>query len=302
MTSNQGLFFAAAFLIASVAGNIGLFLSNTAKVETINNKTLQISELTDKLSQQGNDSAVHATKIQSVDKQQQELVAIVGQLQKEITAINDEYQMSVSTAELTAQKLVKAQAHASELSSQLNDLTQQLSEANKTISNQQRAIRSRTNDSDLQANENIQRVLDELTTALNDDYETVGLRQDSDGTGVIDIPLELVFISGTLELNETSRPLLATISNAIIESKSHNISIIGHSDARPIVSSLGELYPTNWELSSVRASKVAQQMIDLGVNGENIIVSGKASNAPIREEANAEAWKINRRIEIKLKN
>ena len=44
------------------------------------------------------------------------------------------------------------------------------------------------------------------------------------------------------------------------------IVVEGHTDSDNIPKSLQKIYPSNWELSSARASKVVNYLIDIGVN------------------------------------
>ena len=56
-------------------------------------------------------------------------------------------------------------------------------------------------------------------------------------------------------------------------------------------------FPSNWELSSARASAVARALIDTyGVEGGRITVSSRAHMDPISENSSADGRANNRRI------
>src|SRR4051812_42509932 len=72
----------------------------------------------------------------------------------------------------------------------------------------------------------------------------------------------------------------------------------GHTDARPILNN--PLFKTNWELSSARAISVVQYLIALGVPAQRLVAAGFAEFQPLDAAATEEAYKRNRRIELKL--
>ena len=94
------------------------------------------------------------------------------------------------------------------------------------------------------------------------------------------------------------------------------ITVEGHTDSAPIPEGLIHIFPTNWELSSARASKVVNYLIDIGVNSGKLqasgyadrwpanlswydVRSGQVNDAVIMENNNTEAQKkLNRRIKI----
>ena len=58
------------------------------------------------------------------------------------------------------------------------------------------------------------------------------------------------------------------------------ITVEGHTDSDPIPEGLSHIFPTNWELSSARASKVVNYLIDIGVNSGKLQASGYADRWP----------------------
>lgn len=77
------------------------------------------------------------------------------------------------------------------------------------------------------------------------------------------------------------------------------LQIDGHTDARPISS---PQFPSNWELSTARASSVVKYMISRGVPGSRLVAAGFGEFQPIEQGSSDEALRKNRRIELKLTN
>ena len=76
------------------------------------------------------------------------------------------------------------------------------------------------------------------------------------------------------------------------------LRVDGHTDVRPITNS--PLFKSNWELSSARAISVVQYLVSLGVPPQRLVAAGFAEFQPLDTAATEEAYKRNRRIELKL--
>src|SRR4249919_182513 len=76
------------------------------------------------------------------------------------------------------------------------------------------------------------------------------------------------------------------------------LRVDGHTDVRPIMNS--PVFKSNWELSSARAISVVQYLISLGVPAQRLVAAGFAEFQPLDTAPTEEAYKRNRRIELKL--
>ncbi len=75
------------------------------------------------------------------------------------------------------------------------------------------------------------------------------------------------------------------------------LRVDGHTDIRPIAS---PEFPSNWELSSARAISVVRKLIAQGVPPNRLVAAGFGEFQPIDESDSEEAYRRNRRIELKL--
>ena len=80
------------------------------------------------------------------------------------------------------------------------------------------------------------------------------------------------FQSGSTELLDSSLPFLSKIAGQI-EKVPYQIAIEGHTDNVPMHS---ERFPSNWELSSARASTVVRYFVNSGVSSEQLRAIGYA--------------------------
>jgi chemotaxis protein MotB len=75
------------------------------------------------------------------------------------------------------------------------------------------------------------------------------------------------------------------------------LRVDGHTDVRPISS---PQYKSNWELSADRAISVVQYLVSLGVPPQRLVAAGFGEFQPLDPGNTEEAYKRNRRIELKL--
>jgi chemotaxis protein MotB len=115
---------------------------------------------------------------------------------------------------------------------------------------------------------------------------------------------EVFFDTGQALLLPEGRAELDKLATALIDLDKQIPSEIawvlrvdGHTDARPINS---PLFKSNWELSSARAISVVQYLISLGVPAQRLVAAGFAEFQPLDTAPNEDAYKRNRRIELKL--
>ncbi len=73
--------------------------------------------------------------------------------------------------------------------------------------------------------------------------------------------------------------------------------VVGHTDDHPINT---DAFPSNWELSLVRASRVARYLLDAGgdIDPARFVVMGRGQYAPTVPNSNEGARALNRRVEI----
>ena len=105
------------------------------------------------------------------------------------------------------------------------------------------------------------------------------------------------FASGKADLRERSLPVMEKVAAIALSQGTLQLEVRGHTDDRPI--STAE-FPSNWELSAARASRVARYLIERGVHPSRIAVQGYASQRPREANSNPGSRRANRRVEIRL--
>jgi chemotaxis protein MotB len=75
----------------------------------------------------------------------------------------------------------------------------------------------------------------------------------------------------------------------------NDIAIEGHTDSRPISTTR---YPSNWELSTSRATSVLRYLLLQGFDPTRVSAAGYGETRPVADNATAEGQSANRRVEI----
>jgi chemotaxis protein MotB len=114
---------------------------------------------------------------------------------------------------------------------------------------------------------------------------------------------EVLFNTGSAVIGEEGKHQLAAFADTL-ENISARIPpeidwilrVDGHTDKRPYRG----IYGSNWELSTARAIAVVQFLIDRGVPPNRLVAAGFAEFRPLVQGDDDEAYRRNRRIELKL--
>ncbi len=107
----------------------------------------------------------------------------------------------------------------------------------------------------------------------------------------------LLFSSGSATLESHGTPLLTEIAALLNVDHVHPIAVEGNTDNVPIT---GGAFPSNWELSTARASSVVRFLIGRGVDPQRLSAVGYAEQHPIATNSTAAGRALNRRVEIVL--
>jgi chemotaxis protein MotB len=106
---------------------------------------------------------------------------------------------------------------------------------------------------------------------------------------------KLLFDSGSATLQPAGDPLMAEIVSLLNLDKSHPIIVEGHTDNIPI--STAE-FPSNWELSTARATSVVRYLIAHSISAGRLGAAGYAALDPVASNSTAAGRAHNRRVDI----
>ena len=141
-----------------------------------------------------------------------------------------------------------------------------------------------------------------IETSLKAEIDS-GLARVSELKGRLSVMLvdTVLFNSGEAELLPDSSKLLDKIGAFLKDIPDKDIRIEGHTDSVPIGKNLKSTYPTNWGLSSARATTIAryfQEVVKLAP--ERLSAVGYGKYRPTADNDTAQGRALNRRIEIQI--
>ncbi len=279
----------------------------------------QISELTSLLS-------LEKGKSKEAQDEMAELQAMLATLKSDneklsgVAALGDESaksavgQIGTLTSDLDQQKAVSEEALAKVdlLNQQLAQLRRQIAALNEALdaSEKKGEVSDKTiKDLGQRLNAALARQVQELQRYRSDFFGRLNeLLKDRKDIRVVGdrfvFESEVLFGSGAASLTPEGLAALDPIALAIADlgrqiprEVDWVVQIDGHTDIRPIASAQ---FPSNWELSTARASSVVKHMIARGVPAERLVAAGYGEYQPIESGTDDTSLQKNRRIELKL--
>lgn len=118
-----------------------------------------------------------------------------------------------------------------------------------------------------------------------------------DGKVYVRMSENLLFPSGSAEVNSKGKQALAKLAEALNQNPDIQINVEGHTDTVPIRIK----FPDNWALSVARATSIVRVLVnDYKVDPKRLIASGRSQFYPVEDNASESGRAKNRRTEIIL--
>ncbi len=110
----------------------------------------------------------------------------------------------------------------------------------------------------------------------------------------------ILFAAGEAELNERGREVMTRVAASLVSLPGRTIRVEGHTDSQPIRGESAARYPTNWELSTTRATTVVRFLEEQGVPSARMAAVGYGPHRPVASNGTSSGRQRNRRIELVL--
>ena len=112
----------------------------------------------------------------------------------------------------------------------------------------------------------------------------------------VEINASVLFDEGDAGLTGNARETLGTVAS-LLKDDTHAIEVEGHTDTTPIANAA---FPSNWELSAVRASSVVRLFVESGVQEGRLAAVGRGANQPIAPNDDPIGRARNRRVAVTI--
>ena len=258
------------FLIALA---VGLMTSCASKKDLANCQT-ENKSLTEKLQDTREDLAGKNARIQALEEQQRGLQQALKNAEAKYNALQ--------------QSLDKSLTNASQNNISIEKLVDQINESNQYIRHLVE-VKSKSDSLNMVLTNNLTRSLSQ------DELKEVDV-QVLKGVVYISLADNMLYKSGSYEINSRAAQTLSKIAKIIKDYKDYDVLIEGNTDNVPIKKTN---IRNNWDLSTLRASSVVQALQnDYGVDPKRLTAGGRGEYNPIASNDTEIGKQRNRRTQI----
>jgi len=135
----------------------------------------------------------------------------------------------------------------------------------------------------------------QLQTEIKSDQVQIQQLQDRLKVTLVD---EILFPEGGWQLGGKGEETLAKIAPTLSGLKNQRVIVEGFTDNVPIGPALKARFPSNWELSTARATDVVRFLSAKGVSGNVLSAEGFGDSRPVASNDTPQGRAKNRRVEI----
>ena len=142
----------------------------------------------------------------------------------------------------------------------------------------------------------------EIETSLKEQIAQKDIKlEEIEGKLKVTFVDKILFDSGSVTIKAKGQEVLLTLADSFRDNPDQNIVVEGHTDDVQIGAALLDRFPTNWELSTARATAVVRFLQEKGnIAPQRLTASGFSFYQPVETNETPEGRKQNRRIEIIL--
>ena len=204
-------------------------------------------------------------------------------------------QLNQKTADMAALQasLDKSLTNASQNNISIDKLVDQINESNQYIRHLVE-VKSKSDSLNMVLTNNLTRSLSK------EELKEVDV-QVLKGVVYISLADNMLYTSGSYEINDRAAETLSKIAKIIMDYKDYDVLIEGNTDNVPVNNTAASMknIRNNWDLSCLRASSVVQYLIkNYGVEAKRLTAGGRGEFNPIADNSTELGKQRNRRTQI----
>ncbi len=215
-------------------------------------------------------------------------------LQRNLLAANANQERQADNLSLHEEQIEALRSQLQNMQDTNDQLLATIEELNRAIEKEKVAREARL--------AKVKNTYDQLVGALEDEIKRGELTiSNLEGQLSVNLLNKILFDSGETALRKDGQKVLKSLGDVLNKFPDKALMIEGHTDNVQISSRLKERYPTNWELSTARATSVVHFLQDsVGLPGERLIAAGYSQYKPVASNEDSDGRAQNRRIQILL--
>ena len=213
--------------------------------------------------------------------------------QARVTSLEDQLTQQKKDYAALQQSLDKSLSNAGANNVNISKLVDQINESNQYIRHLVE-VKSKSDSLNLVLTNNLTRSLSK------EEMKEVDV-QVLKGVVYISLADNMLYQSGSYEINDRAAETLSKIAKIIMDYKDYEVLIEGNTDNVPINSSSDKMknIRNNWDLSALRASSVVQYLQDkYGVDPKRLTAGGRGEYNPVASNDTEVGKQRNRRTQI----
>jgi chemotaxis protein MotB len=246
----------------SVADRDAVTAALASQGEELKKTRQRVDQLTDELAKMSEESA-------ALTRERDNLTEHVAKLEATTLSLKKSKDETLASLEAQQSELKRVEQEKAEKEAEIRRLT-------GTYKDLENSLRSEIAQGDIK----IKQVRDRLTINVVD---------------------RILFDSGSATIKPDGLKVMKSVGDVLKKVTGKQIRIDGHTDNVPISARLKDRFPSNWELSTARATSVVRYLIDEGgIAPELLTAAGHADTQAVASNDSEEGRTQNRRIEIAL--
>jgi len=282
--------------------------ASLAEIDTLKK---DVSSLDGKLKQKEAEKASVEADLAKLNKNLDERNKELDELKKQNKALTDD---NANLSNLLKAKKDELSANVTDLRKKLADKEAELNAKNAEIESLKKQVAALTQEKDalnlekanaLKEKEKsvteMKKTYDSLMGEMNSEIKkgeiTITQLKDKLSVNLVE---KILFDSGSAEIKKDGKKVLERVAEILKKVTDKQVRVEGHTDNVPIGPKLAERFPSNWELSTTRATTVAKYLQDKGIDPKLLSACGYSEYRPVSVNDTDENKAKNRRIEIAL--
>jgi chemotaxis protein MotB len=294
--------------IAQLAQTLSLAQDSKTKLDAkVNELSASLGNVGSERDSAKAEAARLATDIAALSELKQQLEQQVAQMaaqldlsKKDLVAATDLNAKSAAQVELLNRQIAAVQE-------QLKQISAALEISNKNVKDKDVKIAELGKELNLALANKVSQLEKYRSEFFGKLREALGNRADIQVVGDrFVVPTDILFDTGSADLSADAQASMAKLAKTLNEvaaeipsSLDWVLRIDGHTDKRPIHS---DQFPSNWELSTARATAIVKQLVVQGIQPRHLSANGFGQFQPLDGADTDAAYAKNRRIEIQLTN
>ncbi len=221
------------------------------------------------------------------------------QTQAELKSTQADLGKAQEQLQTTRAELTTSQEEVAKTSEAMQKMSQEMAGMQTSLSSARGQLQERE-DVERQRDKQLQTLRNQASAELQEAIEngSVVVEPQVDGL-LLRVGGNVLFRPGQANIRREGRATLDAITEFLQAHPDYKARVEGHTDNIPI-GSAKSLWPTNWELSTARASAAVRYFESQGIDTKRLSVGGYSFHQPLDTNETREGRARNRRIEIVL--